>query len=540
MTTTDHVLVRASVNSLGLAAAGFGINLVMSHTSTFSELVRYYSDISSVAADHGADDPVTLAVTQMLSQNPRPPKVAVGRMTGSVLQRYAIGLAGAPVVGKPYVLDIVGEGIAPVTVSYTPLVDLSFAPAGIDTTANTATINGHGAATGAGPMRVVPVGGTLPAPLSIDTNLWLIVVDANTVKFASTRANALAGTAIDLTSVGGGVFTLERSTNDVIVANLVQGLADAVGSKFAVAQVALAGDTDTLTLTAASSGNWCSVAVRDRSALTIAMTHAAPSDVLIASDLAALATADQGWYGVTSIYNSSAYVQAVAAWVEANGRIYHPVVCDSVCATAPLAGATDVGATVSALGYKRTLGPSFLSRPSQFLDAALFGRWLSTDPGQAVTAYKQLSGVAPDALTTQEQANLRARRMSFYYSPVNGASFFWDGSVGSQVNKFIDVTRNIDWLSDLAVKAMLGVFVGVDVVPDDPAGLLLLEGALRGVAKRAENARVIATGWVVTALSIDDVPPADRASRNYPGLRLQARFVGAIQSVIPVDLVFTF
>jgi hypothetical protein len=40
----------------------------------------------------------------------------------------------------------------------------------------------------------------------------LIVVDANTIKFATSQANALAGTAIDLTGAGSGTSTVVVTT----------------------------------------------------------------------------------------------------------------------------------------------------------------------------------------------------------------------------------------------------------------------------------------------------------------------------------------
>ena len=49
--------------------------------------------------------------------------------------------------------------------------------------------------------------GTLPAGLSA-TNYWIIKIDADTFKLASSAANALAGTAVDITGTGTGVHTL--------------------------------------------------------------------------------------------------------------------------------------------------------------------------------------------------------------------------------------------------------------------------------------------------------------------------------------------
>jgi hypothetical protein len=78
----------------------------------------------------------------------------------------------------------------------------------VDATANTLTITAHGIPANHGAVRLSNAGGALPGGLAIDTDYWVIVVDANTVKLATSAANAIAGTAIDLTSVGTGAHTL--------------------------------------------------------------------------------------------------------------------------------------------------------------------------------------------------------------------------------------------------------------------------------------------------------------------------------------------
>lgn len=49
---------------------------------------------------------------------------------------------------------------------------------------------------------------TLPAPLATATDYYLIRIDNNTYKLATTYANAVAGTAIDITTTGTGTHTL--------------------------------------------------------------------------------------------------------------------------------------------------------------------------------------------------------------------------------------------------------------------------------------------------------------------------------------------
>ena len=71
---------------------------------------------------------------------------------------------------------------------------------------DTITITSHGLKTG---LKVAATtSGTLPGGLSA-TDYWVIVSDSNTIKLATSAANAIAGTAIGITSAaGGGTHTL--------------------------------------------------------------------------------------------------------------------------------------------------------------------------------------------------------------------------------------------------------------------------------------------------------------------------------------------
>lgn len=76
------------------------------------------------------------------------------------------------------------------------------------TTDKITTSSAHGISTGA-PLLFVKVTGTVPTGLTTATTYYAIVSDAVSFKLASSSANALAGTAIDITAItGSGSFTL--------------------------------------------------------------------------------------------------------------------------------------------------------------------------------------------------------------------------------------------------------------------------------------------------------------------------------------------
>jgi hypothetical protein len=75
---------------------------------------------------------------------------------------------------------------------------------------NTIAITGHGYTT-AQPVRMESAG-TLPTGLAAATTYYAIRVDANTIKLATSAANASGGTAISLTGAGSGTSTIWDST----------------------------------------------------------------------------------------------------------------------------------------------------------------------------------------------------------------------------------------------------------------------------------------------------------------------------------------
>jgi hypothetical protein len=94
---------------------------------------------------------------------------------------------------------------------YTILNDVNFVDGDVDTTdgagGNSVNIASHTFTT----LDKVQLSssGTLPGGLRLTTDYWVIAYDANNIQFASSVANAIAGTPVDITSAaGGGTHTI--------------------------------------------------------------------------------------------------------------------------------------------------------------------------------------------------------------------------------------------------------------------------------------------------------------------------------------------
>jgi hypothetical protein len=89
------------------------------------------------------------------------------------------------------------------------------------------TAPGNPLQTGDGPLRPVNAGGTLPGNLLPGTDYYWIFIDASHGRLATTRANALAGVFIDITSNGTGtqMLTHQVGTTRVSDAEVTRNLA---------------------------------------------------------------------------------------------------------------------------------------------------------------------------------------------------------------------------------------------------------------------------------------------------------------------------
>lgn len=90
------------------------------------------------------------------------------------------------------------------------IADLTFTGEADD---NLCTAVGHGLQTGDGPVRVSNSGGALPTGLAAATDYYVIRASSSTFSLATTRENAFAGTAIDLTGDGSGTQTLSDTAS---------------------------------------------------------------------------------------------------------------------------------------------------------------------------------------------------------------------------------------------------------------------------------------------------------------------------------------
>ncbi len=134
-----------------------------------------------------------------------------------------VGTDGTVDGAGPFNLDITNtNGVYIIGGTGTALADIGLVKT-VDLTLNSIRMTGHGFTTADQVSLSTP--GTLPVPVNAFPNslYYIIVVDVNNIKLATTSTNALTGAALDLTLDGTDFFTVKITTDAEIYFQVTNG-----------------------------------------------------------------------------------------------------------------------------------------------------------------------------------------------------------------------------------------------------------------------------------------------------------------------------
>lgn len=287
------------------------------------------------------------------------------------------------------------------------------------------------------------------------------------------------------------------------------------------------GGTTTLTLTADVAGAFFGVksTTSPISNLTIEQTHTTAS---LSASLDSIADEDSTWYAILYPFNSTADAATISTWAESNGKLYIAATNDTRSATvATGSDSTSAPAVAKAASRQRT-ACEYHPNPSKFLDAALAGRMLPTQPGSETWMFKNLSGPDATTFTTTQLTNLRAKNCGYYYS-LGGQSISAQGKVAS--GSYIDIIRGRDWLQARIQEGLANLLINTDKIPMTDEGIAQVEGILRQKLDDAVRVGLIASDYIVTVPLAADIDSANKANRILPDITFTATLQGAVHKV---------
>lgn len=422
-TLNDVVSVAITSVASKVTQAGFGVPLILSHSAAWVERVREYATLTAVQTDFATTTPEYKQASKVFSQEPRPPKLLIGRAALKPTQRYAV----TPVPLNSYTYRMKVNG-----------VDISFTS---DASATiTEVIAGLKAAIDA-----------LALPLTVTDQTTFMRVVANTA---------------------GAFFSLSATDSNI----------------------------------------------------GLAQDHADPG---VATDLAAIVLERADWYGLLTHFNSKAYVEAAAAWIEANKRLYVVASCDSAMRNTVSSGTDDVGESLKALAYKKTALID-CAGAEDFPDAGAIGKCFPYTPGEETWKFKTLSGVPVFSYTATQRSNLRAKNVNFYET-TSGVNMLEEGYSSS--GDYIDFVRYLDFLEARIQERVFSKLSTAKKVAYNDDGIAIISTEVKGHLASDQDREVLNAGWSVSVPKLATIPLADKSTRILRNVTFSAVYAGAIHSV---------
>lgn len=339
-----------------------------------------------------------------------------------------------------------------------------------------------------------------------------------TLRFAITPAvintytyrMTINGTTVSFTSDG-----------TATIAEVIAGLKAAIDAL--ALPITVTDQTTFMRIIANTPGAFFSVGASDAN-IAVAQDHADPG---VATDLAAIVLERSDWYGLLTHFNSKAFIEGAALWVEANKRLYLASTCDSAIRNTVSSGTDDVGESLKALSYKKTALVDGVSS-EDFGDAGIMGLCFTYTPGEETWKFKTLTGVPVASYTSTQRANLRAKNVNFYETTA-GVNMFEEGYASS--GDYIDLVRYLDFLEARIQERVFSKLSTAKKVPFNDDGIAIVSTEVKGQLQSDENREAINPGWSVAVPKLSSVALADKSTRTLRDVTFSAVYAGAIHSV---------
>lgn len=247
----------------------------------------------------------------------------------------------------------------------------------------------------------------------------------------------------------------------------------------------------------------------------------------IATRIAEIRDLDDQWYGVGTSLRSEADNLAIATTIESLNRICSLTTYDPGAWSN--SSTTDIASQLQTLGFVRT--NLQVSKAGGNDGTGILGRMLTTTPGSASWAHKNLPGVPASNFTAGELTAIESKNAN-YYRPLGGINATFEGKTPG--GEFIDVIRLVDWTEARIVEGVTQVLLANEKIPFTDVGIQLILNPIRGVLRTgvANGGYVDNENLTVSAPKAADVATNDKANRLLSQVKFTATLAGAIHTTV--------
>ncbi len=248
-----------------------------------------------------------------------------------------------------------------------------------------------------------------------------------------------------------------------------------------------------------------------------------------ATGLAAIIEASNQWYILTAATKNSSDIQAMAAIIEAQKKMYFASTADA--AVISPTSTTDVGYLLSAANYDRTVLVYSPNAATEHPECAWIGTQMVEVPGSNTWAFKTANGITGTKLSGTAEAALKAKNVN-YFTSVAGVDIFLNGVTAK--GSWIDELIFIDWCYARIQEQVFYRIINKKKIPVAQAGATIIGAEIRSVlAQGVANGGIADTPpFKVFEPDVLAIPETQRSQRILGDFKFEFRLAGAAHSVI--------
>lgn len=257
-----------------------------------------------------------------------------------------------------------------------------------------------------------------------------------------------------------------------------------------------------------------------------------PSVQTISAAMAAVVADNADWFFIAADSHTEADVLALAAYAEANKKMFVTSTSDTDAWTS---ATTDIISQLNVLQYDNTQTLASKKADYEFPEGGIIGAMAGITPGASTLHGKTLSGVTLADFTATERAFIQGKKGNVY-SRIGGVGFYEQGFQAS--GRFFDVIRGALYLesrmeSDIFALIKRESDLGRKI-PYTDAGVGMISSVMSKRLNISVNQGFLAATPApkVIAPLVASESANDKAARLLPDMAFEATLAGSVNTVI--------
>lgn len=249
----------------------------------------------------------------------------------------------------------------------------------------------------------------------------------------------------------------------------------------------------------------------------------------IVTSISKISDYNNSWYGLGIYSKNPDDIINVARYIDSNKKIFFTSTNDKkTLESLYTTDSKDFGSIMKKSSFTRT-SVLFSEEADKYPEMAMLGIALAYDAGTATIAYKSMSGIQPDNLSSTKYSNLASKNINTY-EEIHGINVI---RYGKFVNgSYIDVMMSIDFINARIQELVYSVLTKESKLLYDKTGVMKLESKfIEFLQYASKKLKIITEDYIIDIPRISEVSSEVKETRILEDIKFRLTIIGAVHQI---------